>query len=56
VNDEKRTWERQDPRADAYLIDPGPMPEVKPLRHQEKAYRQALHKSKPEPIKKGQKK
>lgn len=44
------TWERQDAEADRDLIDPGPDPRIKPLRHQEKAYRKALADSAPPPL------
>lgn len=49
---EKRTWEMQDPRGDAYLIDPGPIPGVRALRKDEKAMRHALGRSSPKPIQK----
>jgi hypothetical protein len=52
VSDSKRTWETQDPRSDADLIDPGPIPGERPLRKDERAIRQALIKSTPKPIRK----
>lgn len=50
---DERTWEHQDPQADAYLIDPGPVREGAVSRKAEKAARRALIKSTPPPIKKG---
>lgn len=47
-----RTWERQDPRGDADLIDPGPQPGVQPLRPQQKELRRALG-TKVTPMRKG---
>lgn len=45
---DERTWEHQDPRADADLIDPGPVADVN--QADARRAQQALRKSTPEPI------
>lgn len=45
-----RTWEHQDPQADAYLIDPGPNPTLKVTRKQQRELRTILDDSRPGPM------
>lgn len=48
-----RTFEREDPMADAYLVDPGPIPGVRMTRPMERETRRAMSKVKPTPMRKG---
>lgn len=48
-----RTFENNGRQIQENLIDPGVIPDETPLRHQQKAMRQALHRSQPGPMRDG---
>lgn len=48
-----RTFEREDPMGDAYLVDPGPIPGVRMTRSMERETRQAMNKVEATPMRKG---